>query len=135
MKLEAYWLDSAPAFSGAEQPIEGRADVVIVGGGFTGLSAPLAFARKGARAVGMEAGRIEGEGSGPNGRHCNHGLAHDYATLADGTGADKAGAFYRAYDAAVDTVERIVADEQIACDFVRRGKLKLAAKPAHYEKL
>ena len=44
-------------------------------------------------------------------------------------------ALYRAFDDAVDTVERIVAEERIDCDFARTGKLKLAAKPEHYDKL
>jgi glycine/D-amino acid oxidase-like deaminating enzyme len=42
---------------------------------------------------------------------------------------------YRAFDAAVDKVEAIVAEEGIDCHFRRVGKLKLAAKPAHYDKL
>ena len=48
---------------------------------------------------------------------------------------EKARAFYQAYDAAVDRVESIVRQENIACDFARVGKLKLAAKPEHYDKL
>jgi glycine/D-amino acid oxidase-like deaminating enzyme len=35
----------------------------------------------------------------------------------------------------VDTVERIQREQQIASDFRRGGKIKLAAKPAHYEKM
>ena len=42
MKLEPYWLATAPAFTaGATGPLPARADVVVVGGGFTGLSAAL----------------------------------------------------------------------------------------------
>jgi glycine/D-amino acid oxidase-like deaminating enzyme len=61
----------------------------------------------------------------------NNGLAHDYATISDKVGRERASAWYRAYDAAVDTVERLVGEEAIACDFARNGKLKLAARPAH----
>jgi hypothetical protein len=39
---------------------------------------------------------------------------------------------YRDFDDAVDTVEDIVRAESIECDFVRSGKLKLAAKPEHF---
>ena len=136
MKLESYWLDTAPAFSvGAQGPVAGRADVVVVGAGFTGLSAALALARRGATVTVLEAGRVVGEASGRNGGHCNSGLAHDFGALAARLGVDKARAFYQAYSAAVDTVERLVRDEDIDCDFARVGRLKLAAKPEHYDKL
>jgi glycine/D-amino acid oxidase-like deaminating enzyme len=108
---------------------------VVVGGGFTGLSAALALARRGASVVVLEAGRVATGASGRNGGHVNNGTSHDYAGLAAKLGADHARALYRAFDDAVDTVERIVREEQIQCDFRRAGKIKLAAKPAHYEKL
>ena len=136
MKFESYWLDTAPSFLGAAQgPVAGRTDVVIVGAGFTGLSAALALVRQGASVTVLDASRVVGEASGRNGGHCNSGLAHDFAALAARIGIEKARAFYRAYDAAVDTVEAVIAQENIACDFVRAGKLKLAAKPEHYDKL
>jgi len=136
MKLESYWLDTAPAFTaGAQGPVAGRADVVVVGGGFTGLSAALALARRGATVTVLEAGRVVGEASGRNGGHCNSGLAHDFGALAARLGVDKARAFYQAYSAAVDTVERLVRVEGIDCNFARVGRLKLAAKPEHYDKL
>jgi glycine/D-amino acid oxidase-like deaminating enzyme len=136
MKLESYWLDTAPAFTaGAQGAVAGRADVVVVGAGFTGLSAALALAARGASVVVLEAGRVVGEASGRNGGHCNSGLAHDFGALSARLGVDQARAFYQAYDAAVDSVETIVKQEGIACDFARVGKLKLAAKPEHYGKL
>lgn len=136
MKLASYWLESSTPFAGAAAgPVEGRADVAVIGGGFTGLSAALALARLGASVVVLEAGRVAAGASGRNGGHVNNGTSHDYAALAASLGADHARALYRAFDDAVDTVERIVREEQIQCDFRRGGKIKLAAKPAHYDKL
>jgi glycine/D-amino acid oxidase-like deaminating enzyme len=133
MKLESYWLDTRPAFrEGCEGPVEGRADVVVIGGGFTGLSAALELASRGVQVVVLEAGQIAGEASGRNGGQCNTGLAHDYASLAAKIGAPQAKAFYRAYESAVATVDSIVSTHGIDCDFVRTGKLKLAAKPQHF---
>lgn len=136
MKLASYWLESSTPFAGAAAgPVEGRADVAVIGGGFTGLSAALALARRGASVVVLEAGRVAAGASGRNGGHVNNGTSHDYAGLAASLGVEQARALYRAFDDAVDTVERIVREEQIQCDFRRSGKIKLAAKPAHYDKL
>jgi glycine/D-amino acid oxidase-like deaminating enzyme len=132
----SYWLDTAPPFGGAAAgPVEGRVDVAIIGAGFTGLAAANAIARRGGSVAVLEAGRVAGEASGRNGGQCNNGLAHDFGSLAASLGAERARAYYRAYTEAVDTVERLAREENIACDFRRCGRLKLAAKPGHYEKL
>lgn len=138
MKLESYWLDSAPAFKAAAQgPVDSarRVDAAIVGGGFTGLSAALALAKRGASVVVLEAGRVAGQASGRNGGHCSNGVAHDYDGLRQRFGEARARAMYRDFDDAVDTVESIVSAEAIDCDFIRSGKLKLAAKPQHFDGL
>src|SRR5688572_33215339 len=130
MKLESYWTASAPAFVPRAADLPSRCDVAVVGGGFTGLSAALAFARRGASVVVLEAGeRVAAEASGRNGGHVNNGLAVDYADVAAKAGLDRARAWYRAYDDAVDSVARLVRDEAIDCDFLRHGKLKLATRP------
>ncbi|KRD54836.1 FAD-dependent oxidoreductase [Acidovorax sp. Root275] len=130
MKLDSYWNDSLPALPGAAAPaLPAQVDVAIVGGGFTGLSAALALARRGARVVVLEAGAtVAPEASGRNGGHVNNGLAVDYADVAARVGVDQARAWYHAYDDAVDTVDRLVREEGIDCDFLRHGKLKLATK-------
>ena len=136
MKLDSYWTDSAAAYRPAPRDLPAQADVAIVGGGFSGLSAALAFARRGASVVVLEAGdRVAAEASGRNGGHVNNGLAVDYAEVADKVGVERARGWYRAYDDAVDTVERIVRDEAIDCDFLRHGKLKLATRRGQLDAL
>ena len=136
MKQVSYWHDTASAFTGAEPgPLPETTDVAVIGGGFTGLSAALALARRGASVVVLEADRVIGGASGRNGGHVNNGTSVDFGGLAERLGVDQARALYHAYDAAVDTVERIVQEEQITCSFRRGGKIKLAAKPAHYDKI
>jgi glycine/D-amino acid oxidase-like deaminating enzyme len=136
MRSESYWLDTAPVFTGAQTgALPARVDVVVVGGGFTGLSAARALALKGASVAVLEAGRVVGEASGRNGGQCNTGVAQDYGSLVATLGAEQARAYYRAYESAVQSVVTLVEQERIACDFRRGGKLKLAAKPQHYEGL
>jgi len=136
MKMTPYWLDTATPFaSAAPGDPEGRADVAVVGAGFTGLSAALALAKKGAKVVILEAGAVANAASGRNGGMCNNGFAQDFYAMSQRLGLERASMLYRAFDAAVDKVEAIVAEEGIDCDFRRVGKFKVAAKPAHYDKL
>ena len=136
MKQVPYWHDTASAFTGAEQgPVPESADVAVIGAGFTGLSAALALTRRGASVVVLEADRVISGASGRNGGHVNNGTSVDFGGLVERLGLDRARALYRSYDDAVDTVERIVQEEQITCAFRRGGKIKLAAKPQHYEKI
>ena len=136
MKLESYWLDTAPATSCCDDgAVQGRVDVAVVGGGFTGLSAALALARRGASVALLDAGRIGGGASGRNGGHVNTGVAQDFGSLVGQLGLERARRCYLAYAAAVDTVERLIREESIDCDYLASGKLKLASKPHHYEHL
>jgi glycine/D-amino acid oxidase-like deaminating enzyme len=66
---------------------------------------------------------------------CNNGFAQDYYGLSSLLGREKANLLYRAFDAGVDKVRSIVREEGIDCHFKRVGKLKLAAKPAHYDRI
>ena len=136
MKLASYWLDTSEPFrSAAAGPVQGRCDVAVIGGGLTGCAAALALAKKGARVVLLEAETIGHAASGRNGGMCNNGFAQDYGAMSAKLGKDVADRLYRAFDAGVDTVERLVKAEQIDCSFARVGKIKLAAKPEHYDKL
>lgn len=130
MKLDSYWNDSLPAAPVASaQALPAHVDVAIVGGGFTGLSAALQLARRGASVVVLEAGAtVAPEASGRNGGHVNNGLALDYVEVAAKVGVERARAWYHAYDSAVDAVELLVRQENIDCGFMRHGKLKLATK-------
>lgn len=132
MRYESFWQATAPIFDGAaDGPVQGSYDVAVIGGGFTGLSAARRLAMGGADVVVLEAERVGAGASARNGGHLNNGIAHGYADAEKHLGADRAKALYLAYDASIEEIERVIAEENISCDFRRAGKLKLASKPSH----
>ncbi|MDH2327235.1 FAD-binding oxidoreductase [Cereibacter sp. SYSU M97828] len=132
MKYASYWHESAPPFAGGQQgPVEGSFDVAVIGAGFTGLSAALKLAKAGVRVAVLEGTHVGAGASGRNGGHLNNGIAHGYAAAKAHLGDARAHALYHAYDRSIDLIERTVAEEGIACDFRRSGKLKLASKAGH----
>jgi glycine/D-amino acid oxidase-like deaminating enzyme len=134
MKFLSYWHDTAPAFVGSSTaPVEGHFDVAVIGGGFTGLGAARQLAKAGVNVVVLEAERVGSGASGRNGGHVNNGLAHSFLAAKAELGTERAIALYRAFDASIDTLEAIIAEEGIDCNFRRAGKLKLASKPKHFD--
>ena len=133
MKFVSYWRDTARSFAGgAAGAVQGNYDVAVVGGGFTGLAAARQLAKGGAKVVVLEADRVGSGASGRNGGHLNNGVAHSFIAAKAEVGPERAKALYLAYDQAIDTIEQLVAEENIDCCFRRAGKLKLASKAAHF---
>lgn len=136
MKFTPYWLDTAPQGpSRSRTEIGGRVDVAIVGAGLTGLSAALHLARKGADVQVFERETVGWGASGRNGGMATTGLSIGFRDAVGRYGLETAKAYLMAYHDAVDTVEKLIGDEGIDCDFARTGKLNLASKPAHVDGL
>ncbi|MET9833963.1 FAD-binding oxidoreductase [Streptomyces sp. NPDC006385] len=134
MKQIPYWLDTAPALpdrSGKDLPDE--ADVVVVGGGLTGLSTAYHAARKGARVVLVEKDKVGSGASGRNGSMCTQGLTISPGEARKRYGQERARELYDAFREAVDVVEDLTHTEKIDCDFRRVGRLGVAYKPQHFE--
>lgn len=111
-------------------PIE--ADVVVVGGGFTGLSAALSAAEAGFTTVLVEARRIGWGASGRNGGQMIPGMRWAATDLLDKFGVERARALVALGMEATDRVHSRIARHGIACD-LRDGHFHAACKPAHLD--
>ncbi len=130
MKLVSYWQDTAvPAGDFRRSAVPEEVDVAVVGAGLTGLSAALELARSGARVAVLEARDVGWGASGRNGGMSTPGLAIGLGQAIERYGRDRALSYYLEYDRAVDTVEELVEEHAIDCDFARHGKLSLALTP------
>ena len=134
MKLRSYWLDTAkPAGDFRQAALPDAVDVVVVGGGLTGLSTALHLARRGASVAVLEAHTLGWGASGRNGGMATTGLAIGFPKAVKRYGPETASRMFLAYNDAIDTVEDVVRTEGIDCDFERVGKLTLACKPSHFD--
>jgi glycine/D-amino acid oxidase-like deaminating enzyme len=134
LKERVYWHDTV------EMPLDkiltsvpARADVAIIGGGYTGLSAALTLARKGTGVAVLEAETIGWGASSRNGGMTLTGLKLPLKDILYKYGRETAQRLFQCSLESIEAVAQIVRDEKIECDFNRCGHLVAASKPKHYE--
>ena len=111
---------------------DARCDVVVIGGGFTGIAAALACAEKGFSVILLEAETIGFGASGRNGGQLIPGLRWSMREMEAEFGAARAKAIFDVAWGARDLVWGRVARHKIDCDLTS-GHLEAAYKPAHLD--
>ena len=114
---------SFPPLSGSA-----KADVCIVGGGYTGLSAAIHLRQRGYSVVLLEANGIGWGASGRNGGHVGTGQRARQDQLEKWVGRAQAQSLWQLGLEAVETVCDLIAEHNIDCD-LRSGNLHVASKP------
>jgi len=109
-------------------PLEGeaRADVCIIGGGFTGLAAALHLAEAGTAVRLLEAQEPGWGASGRNGGQVNPGLKPDPDEVERDFGPDLGGRMLALSYGAPDALFALVRRHQIACEARQEGTIRAA---------
>jgi glycine/D-amino acid oxidase-like deaminating enzyme len=125
-----YWLESAGIGSSTPNALRGEesADVVIVGGGFTGLSAALHLAESfpEQRILLLEAARV---GCGASGQNSGlvlpfiHGAEKAVRDLLGAGRVEEARSVYRESSAGVGIIERLVTTHGLDCEWERVDRM------------
>jgi gamma-glutamylputrescine oxidase len=125
----SFWLDDPTAALPAARG-DGPVDVAVVGGGVTGCSCALSLARAGKSVRLYEAREIASGASGRNGGFALRGGAMPYDEARATLGPERAAAFWRLTERALDRLE------ELAGDALRRvGSLRLAADEQERDEL
>jgi glycine/D-amino acid oxidase-like deaminating enzyme len=125
------WTDSSSSPRIGPAALPASTDVAIVGGGYTGLAAARALARRKVDATVLERHTVGWGASGRNGGFVLPGFKLEMEELASRLGAERAAGMFRLSLEAMRFLGEVIAEEAIACDFVRCGAVTLAAKPDH----
>ncbi len=134
MKESPYWWDNAanlPDYS--NKSLSTKADVVIIGGGYTGLSTARTLAKNGAKVVVLEKETLGWGASSRNGGQVLTGLKVGVGSLIKKFGLDRARELYSFSIDSIDFTEKLIAEEKIDCEYQRAGHIDAACKPAHFE--
>jgi gamma-glutamylputrescine oxidase len=126
--LGSYYAATANDFI-ALHPLKGDviADVCVIGGGFTGLSAALHLAERGYKVVLLEAAQMGWGASGRNGGQINTGLRKSPQDLIAAYGLQRAKALFDFSEEARALIRDRVSRHQIDCD-LKAGTMLAASK-------
>jgi glycine/D-amino acid oxidase-like deaminating enzyme len=132
----SFWqatMPSLPDRSG--RPLPESADVVVIGGGYTGINAARELARRGVAVSLLEAQTLGFGASTRNGGIVHAGYKWGPRELIRRYGDDTGRALYQETLDGYETVKRLISDEAIDCDFREIGHLELAYAPSHVREL
>lgn len=135
MKEQPYWWEHAPPIAVETPTPPDRADVAVIGAGYTGLSAALTLARAGRSVVVLEAGAPGVGASSRNGGMLGYALKPGLDALSHRYGMKLATALLTEAREAYDFLGRFITEENIACDYAETGGFTGIVKPAQYEAL
>lgn len=135
LKLTPYWWDHVPRPVLPDITLPTKVDVVVIGSGYTGLSAALQTARGGRSTLVLDAEQAGFGCSTRNGGQISTSIKPSYEELARRHGAETAFRIIQDGQASLAWVGDFVAAERIDCDFRVVGRFHAAHSPHHYEDL
>lgn len=131
-----FWLDPPLLTkSYTDRPLPAKTEVLVIGGGYTGTTAAIRLRQAGVRVALIDMEKLGTTASARNGGMTLTGLSEELATVEKKLGKEKVKQLFAESIESVDSVERLVNEGSLDCDFQRYGHLVAAFKPSHFDAL
>ncbi len=134
-KLAPYWWDHVPRPTLPPQALPAKADVIVIGSGYTGLHAALQTARGGRDTVVIDAEAAGFGCSTRNGGQISTSIKPTYEELCRRHGPERAFAILKEGHASLRWISEFVATEKLDCDFGVVGRFHAAHNGAEFAAL
>ena len=131
-KPTPYWWEAAPRPPRGDETLPSETDVVVVGGGYTGLHAALQTCREGLGTLVLDANALGFGCSSRNGGQVSTSVKGTFPSLAAQYGRTQAVALLREGIHALDFLETFIREEALDCAWERRGRFSGAHNPEAY---
>ncbi len=128
-----YWWEDVTWPDLSDEMLPDQVDLLVIGAGYTGLSAALAAHDAGARVAVIDSGQPGQGASTRNGGMLGAHPRLGWDTLAARYGVDAADGIYSEAEVALDWAKGLIQTEDIACDFEETGRIQLAYTASHFE--
>lgn len=129
------WQASVPPYQPGNVPGSGSYDVIIVGGGITGLSTGLLLQESGKKCLILEANSLCFGTTGGTTAHLNTLMDTPYSTIRKKFNAESAATVAKSTEAAIELVRRNIKEYSIDCDFSEADAFLFAQDSEQEKKL
>jgi glycine/D-amino acid oxidase-like deaminating enzyme len=131
-KTTPYWWEEAPP-PAAPDRLPVQADVVVVGSGYTGLSASLTLLQASRQVLVLDSENLGSGASSRNAGSMGRTFRHNFSELAGTRGIEFATQVYREVHQAFEFAYNRIESEGIKCHLARRGRFTAFIGPTQYD--
>ena len=128
MTSQSFWRETGPALRFPSLDDDLKADVVVIGGGITGLTAAYLLLKARKSVVLLERDRVGGGETGHTTAHLTYQTDTRLSELVDRFGRDHAQAVWDAGVSAMDQIQEIAQTEGIQCELAHIPGFLVAAR-------
>lgn len=119
MERKSIWREKGRELSFSKLEKSKEADVVIIGGGITGLTAAMLLTEKGKKVIVLEAHNIGNGSTGFSSAHLTTDIDEEYRNLSSTFDEETAATVAESRRSAIDFIEKTSREKNISCDFRR----------------